>query len=187
MAGVRQTRVLGFAGWSGAGKTTLITRLIPRLTARGLKVAALKHAHHTFEVDHPGKDSYEFRAAGAVEVIVASARRWAQMHELKDDAEPGLGALLRRISPCDFVLIEGFKEQNHPKVEVFRSALGLAALHPGDPSIIAIAADRSFPDARVPVVDLDDVPAIAGLVWAHAEPLEAVINALEGPAARLSG
>src|SRR5215469_7938988 len=106
-----QMRVIGFAGWSGAGKTTLITRLIPLFTGRGLEVAALKHAHHSFEVDRPGKDSYEFRAAGAREVLVVSARRWAQMHELRGETEPTLAALLRRLSPCDLVLIEGFKEQ----------------------------------------------------------------------------
>jgi molybdopterin-guanine dinucleotide biosynthesis protein B len=174
-----ETRVLGIAGWSGSGKTTLMTRLIPLLTATGLRVAALKHAHHSFEVDHPGKDSYEFRAAGAAEVIVSSSRRWVQMHELGGEAEATLAALLKRVSPCDLVLVEGFKQQGHPKLEVFRRAVGLAPLHPGDPRIVAVAADQAFPQARVPVVDLNDVAAIAELVSAKAAPLEAAIAALE--------
>ena len=173
------TRVLGIAGWSGSGKTTLMTRLIPLLTGGGLKIAALKHAHHSFEVDHPGKDSYEFRAAGAAEVIVSSSRRWVQMHELGAETEATLAALLRRVSPCDLVLVEGFKQQAHPKLEVFRSALGLAPLHPDDPRIVAVAADQPLPEARVPVVALDDLVAIAKIVRTHAEPLDAVIGALE--------
>jgi molybdopterin-guanine dinucleotide biosynthesis adapter protein len=177
-----ETRVIGIAGWSGAGKTTLIRGLIPLLSSGGLRIAALKHAHHSFEVDHPGKDSYEFRAAGAVEVIVSSSRRWVQMHELAGDAEATLAALLRRVSPCDLVLVEGFKGQRHPKLEVFRHALGVPPLHPGDPRIVAVAADQRFPAARVPVVDLDDLAAIAAVVRARAEPLAAVIEALEAPA-----
>jgi molybdopterin-guanine dinucleotide biosynthesis protein B len=176
-------RVLGIVGWSGSGKTTLMTRLIPLLTRDGSRVAALKHAHHSFEVDHPGKDSFEFRAAGAAEVIVSSSRRWVQMHELAGDAEATLAELLRRVSPCDLVLVEGFKRQRHPKLEVFRRAVGLAPLHPTDPRIVAVAADREFPECRVPVVDLDDVEGIARLVCARAEPLAAVIQALEASAA----
>jgi len=177
-----ETRVLGIVGWSGSGKTTLLTRLIPVLTARGLKIAALKHAHHSFDIDHPGKDSYEFRAAGAAEVIVSSSRRWAQMHELGGEGEPTLAALLLRFSPCDLVLMEGFKGERHPKLEVFRPALGLAPLHPDDPRIVAVAADQVVPGARVPVVDLNDIAAIAELVGAIAEPLAGVIGALEAPA-----
>ncbi|HYM43827.1 MAG TPA: molybdopterin-guanine dinucleotide biosynthesis protein B [Steroidobacteraceae bacterium] len=173
------TRVLGIAGWSGSGKTTLMTRLIPLLVRDGLAVAALKHAHHSFEVDHPGKDSYEFRAAGASEVIVSSSRRWVQMHELGAEAEATLATLLRRVSSCDLVLVEGFKRQGHPKLEVFRRAVGLAPLHPGDPRFVAVAADQAFPEARVPVVALDDLAAIAALVRSRAEPLDAVIGALE--------
>ena len=176
-------RVLGIAGWSGSGKTTLMRRLIPLLSRDGSRVAALKHAHHSFEVDHPGKDSFEFRAAGASEVIVSSSRRWVQMHELGGDAEATLAELLRRVSPCDLVLVEGFKRQRHPKLEVFRRAVGLAPLHPADPRIVAVAADQKFPESRVPVVDLDDVAAIAELVRARAEPLAAVIEALEASAA----
>ena len=176
------TRVIGIAGWSGSGKTTLMTRLIALLTRGGLRIAALKHAHHSFEVDHPGKDSYEFRAAGAAEVIVSSSRRWVQMHELAGEAEAALAGLLERVSPCDLVLVEGFKQQRHPKLEVFRRALGLTPLHPTDPRIVAVAADQAFPAARVPVVDLDDVEGVAGLVRARAEPLADVIEALEAPA-----
>ena len=171
-------RVLGIAGWSGSGKTTLITKLIPLLTGRGLAVAALKHAHHSFDVDQPGKDSYAMRAAGASEVIVSSARRWVQMHELGGESEATLPELLARVTPCDLVLVEGYKTGRHPKLEVFRRALGMPALHVSDPRVVAVAADRLFPDALIPVVDLDDIPAIAELVCARAEPLAAVLAAL---------
>jgi molybdopterin-guanine dinucleotide biosynthesis adapter protein len=171
-------RVLGIAGWSGSGKTTLITKLIPLLAGRGLTVAAVKHAHHSFDVDQPGKDSYAMRAAGATEVIVSSARRWAQMHELGGESEATLPELLARVTPCDLVLVEGYKTGRHPKLEVFRHSLGMPALHLSDPRVVAVAADRRFPDALVPVVDLDDIPAIAELVCARAEPLAAVLAAL---------
>jgi molybdopterin-guanine dinucleotide biosynthesis adapter protein len=176
-----EARVLGVVGWSGSGKTVLITRLIPLLTQRGLRIATLKHAHHSFEVDRPGKDSYAHRAAGAGEVIVSSARRWVQMHELGEEPEATLAQLLRRLSPCDLVLVEGFKRQRHPKIEVFRKALGLHPLHPEDRRIVAVAADQAFPAAGVPVVELDDIAAIAALVWARAEPLATVLAALEAP------
>jgi molybdopterin-guanine dinucleotide biosynthesis adapter protein len=181
---MNETRVLGIVGWSGSGKTTLITRLIPVLVGRGLRVAALKHAHHSFEVDHPGKDSWEFRAAGAAEVIVSSSRRWVQMHDLAGEPEATLGELLARVSPCDLVLVEGFKRERHPKLEVFRRALGVGPLHPLDARIVAVAADQAFPGAAVPVVGLDDIVAIADIVCARAEPLAAVRRALE---ARASG
>jgi molybdopterin-guanine dinucleotide biosynthesis adapter protein len=171
-------RVLGIAGWSGSGKTTLITQLIPQLIARGLKVAAVKHAHHSFEVDQPGKDSYAMREAGATEVIVSSARRWVQMHELGTGTEATLAELLGRVTPCDLVLIEGYKTQRHPKLEVFRRSVGMPPLHLSDPRVVAVAADQPFPDATIPVLDLDDIPAIAELVCARAEPLAAVLAAL---------
>jgi molybdopterin-guanine dinucleotide biosynthesis adapter protein len=173
------TRVLGFAGWSGSGKTTLLTRLLPLLAGRGLKISTLKHAHHSFDVDQPGKDSYEHRKAGASEVIVSSARRWVQMHEIGDEPEQTLPQLLRRVSPCDLILVEGFKAGRHPKLEVFREAVGKAPLHPQDPRIVAIASDRPFPNAQVPVVDINDVEAIADLVLARAEPLQSVLAAIE--------
>ena len=171
-------RVLGITGWSGSGKTTLITKLIPLLAGRGVRVATLKHAHHAFDVDQPGKDSYEHRKAGACEVIVSSARRWVQMHEVGDGAEATLAQLLARVSPCDLVLVEGFKTERHPKMEVFRRAVGKTPLHPEDRRIVAIASDEEFPGAGIPVVDINDVAAVADVVLARAEPLEKVISTL---------
>jgi molybdopterin-guanine dinucleotide biosynthesis protein B len=178
---VNGTRVLGLAGWSGSGKTTLISKLIPLLAQRGLRVATLKHAHHDFDVDQPGKDSYEHRRAGACEVLVSSARRWVQMHEIGNGREATLAELLARVSPCDLVLVEGFKSERHPKLEVFREAVGKDPLHPSDPRIVAIASDRDFPAARIPVVDLNDAAAVAALVYQRAEPLETVLKALRSP------
>ena len=160
-------RVIGFAGWSGAGKTTLLRRLIPALIGQGLRVSTLKHAHHAFDVDQPGKDSWEHRQAGATEVLIGSAERWALMHELRGEAEPGLPALLGRLSPVDLVLVEGFKLGPQPKIEVHREANGKPFLHPEDGSIVAIATDA--PDLfDVPKVHLDDIEAVAALVRAHA-------------------
>jgi molybdopterin-guanine dinucleotide biosynthesis adapter protein len=175
-----EPRVLGIAGWSGSGKTTLIVKLIPLLAGRGVRVATVKHAHHSFDVDVPGKDSYEHRKAGACEVIVSSARRWVQMHEVGTGPEATLPELLSRLSPCDLVLVEGFKSERHPKMEVFRSALGKRPLHAEDPHIVAIAADRAFAEAGVPVVDLNDVPAVADIVYASAQPLATLVAALSG-------
>lgn len=175
---MNSARVLGIAGWSGSGKTTLITKLIPLLAGRGVRVATLKHAHHAFDVDQPGKDSYEHRKAGACEVIVSSARRWVQMHEIGDGPEATLPQLLARLSPCDLVLVEGFKTGRHPKMEVFRRAVGKTPLHPEDPHVIAIASDTDFPDTGIPRVDINDIEAVATLVLARAEPLEKVIALL---------
>lgn len=172
-------KVIGLAGWSGAGKTTLLVKLIPLLTGRGLRVATLKHAHHAFDVDHPGKDSYEHRKAGASEVIVSSARRWAQIHETGEGTEPTLAQLLKRFSPCDLILVEGFKTGKHPKLEVYRQATGKPPLHPNDAQIVAVASDIEFPGASVPVVKLDDVDGIADIVSSHSEPLERVLGLLE--------
>lgn len=169
-------RVIGFAGWSGAGKTTLLARLIPELVGRGLRVSTVKHAHHDFDVDTPGKDSWTHRQAGASEVLVASARRWALMHELREAAEPGLADLLARLGPADLVLVEGFKRAALPRIEVHRAANAKPALHPDDPGIVAVAADVPFPDARIPVVSLDDVPGIAQLVLDHAVPSHDVVS-----------
>lgn len=173
-----EPRVLGIAGWSGSGKTTLIIKLIPLLAQRGLRVATLKHAHHAFDVDVPGKDSYEHRKAGACEVIVSSARRWAQMHEVGAGTEATLPELLSRLSPCELVLVEGFKSERHPKLEVFRGAVGKSPLHPQDPRIVAIASDQAFPGAAIPVVDINDIPAVADVVFANAQPLSRVLAAL---------
>ena len=172
------TKVLGIVGWSGSGKTTLLTKLIPLLVSRGLRIATLKHAHHAFDVDQPGKDSYEHRKAGASEVIVSSARRWVQMHEVGDGAEATLAEHLQRLSPCDLVLVEGYKTERHPKLEVFRESVGKSALHPTDARIVAVASDTRLPDLAIPQVDLNDVSAVAEVVIARAEPLAQVIATL---------
>ena len=161
-------RVIGFAGWSGSGKTTLLRRLIPALTAEGLRVSTCKHAHHAFEIDRPGKDSWMHRQAGAVEVMVGSASRWALMHELRDEAEPELPGLLQRMSRVDLVLVEGFKRGPQRKIEVHRAAVGKPLLYPGDATVVAIAADPVV-DAPLPSVALDDVDAVAQLALDHAE------------------
>ncbi|KFC75342.1 Molybdopterin-guanine dinucleotide biosynthesis protein B [Bosea sp. LC85] len=168
-------RVFGLAGWSGAGKTTLLTRLIPELARRGVSVSTVKHAHHAFDLDTPGKDSYEHRRAGASEVLISSERRWALMHELRGEPEARLPDLLRRLSPVELVIVEGFKREPHLKIEVHRAANGKPPLHPGDPTIVAIACDCAFPEAGRPVVDLDDIAAIAEIVLASAEPLAAIL------------
>jgi molybdopterin-guanine dinucleotide biosynthesis protein B len=166
--------VIGIAGWSGAGKTTLLTRVIPRLVARGLRVSTIKHAHHAFDVDQPGKDSHTHRMAGAIEVLVSSANRFALMHELRGHPEWPLDALLEKLSEVDLVLVEGFKTQAHPKLEVFRSVVGKPPLHPQDDNIVAIASDGPV-QASVPVVSLDDTDAVADVLVAKAAPLATVV------------
>ena len=150
-------RIIGLAGWSGSGKTTLITKLIPRLIARGLSVSTLKHAHHGFDLDQPGKDSFFHRAAGATEVIISSAKRWAILHELREQPEWDMAGLVGKMSPVDLVLVEGFKRDAFPKLEIHRRANGKPLIHPEDPHIVAIASDIALPQAKVPVVDLDDI------------------------------
>jgi molybdopterin-guanine dinucleotide biosynthesis protein B len=167
-------RVIGLAGWSGAGKTTLLRRLLPALTARGLLVSTLKHAHHSFDIDQPGKDSWEHRQAGATEVLVASAVRWALMHELRNETEPGLPALLGRMRSVDLVLVEGFKRASHPKIEVYRMANAKPLLHPGDPSIIAVAADVALHGLAIPLLHLDDIEAIANIAQSCAMPVDGI-------------
>ncbi len=161
-------RIIGITGWSGAGKTTLILRLIPLLTAKGLKVSTLKHAHHMFDVDTPGKDSYEHRAAGATEVLIASENRFAIMHELRGAPEPPLEVLLSKLSAVDLVLIEGFKRAPHPKIEVYRAANAKPPLHPGNATIMAVASDTAFPQAGRPVLDLNYAQAIAAMALEQA-------------------
>ena len=156
-------RIIGFAGWSGAGKTTLLSRLVPVLVSRGLRISTLKHAHHRFDVDQSGKDSFQHRMAGASEVLVASAHRFALMHELRGADEWSLAQLLTKLSPVDLVLIEGYKRERHPKIEVFRAENGKPALHPDDSHIRAIATDQLFPGVGLPQVSLDDIDAIADL------------------------
>ncbi|MCS0503770.1 molybdopterin-guanine dinucleotide biosynthesis protein B [Ancylobacter mangrovi] len=176
-------RVIGFAGWSGAGKTTLLARLIPVLVARGHSVSTLKHAHHNFDVDKPGKDSHTHRMAGATEVLVASANRWALMHELRGAPEPELLELLAHLAPVDLVLVEGYKRDHHPKIEIHRAEVGKPFLHPEDPHIVAIASDSALPDVALPVIGLDDVEAIADAVERHAVPVERVPWRLPDPQA----
>ena len=169
-------RVIGLAGYSGAGKTTLIVKLIPFLRERGFTVSTLKHAHHGFDVDQPGKDSYLHREAGACEVLVSSDQRFALMHELRGAEEPRLAELLGRMSPVDLIIIEGFKRDGHIKIEVHRTANGKPWLYPGAPGIAAVATDakEGFP-AHLPHVHLDDIEAIAGLMLVLARPAEEII------------
>jgi molybdopterin-guanine dinucleotide biosynthesis protein B len=167
-------RVIGIAGWSGAGKTTLLAKLIPRLTGRGVRVSTVKHAHHAFDVDQPGKDSHTHRMAGATEVLVSSVNRWALVHELRGAVEPTLADLLAKLAPVDLVIVEGFKHGAHPKLEIYRSAVGKPPLHPDDPHIVAVASDAPVPAARVPVVGLEDLDAIADLMLTHAAPVGAL-------------
>jgi molybdopterin-guanine dinucleotide biosynthesis protein B len=161
-------RVFGLAGWSGSGKTTLVTRLIPELARRGLRVSTVKHAHHAFDVDTPGKDSYEHRRAGATEVLVSSANRFALMRELRGAPEPTLEELLARLAPVDLVIVEGFKRHAHDKLEVHRPSVGKPLLAPDDPHIVAVASDAKLEGLKVPLLDLDDVAAIADFVTARA-------------------
>ena len=169
-------RIIGLAGWSGSGKTTLIKKLIPSLIARGSSVSTLKHAHHCFDLDQPGKDSFFHRAAGATEVIISSARRWAILHELREKPEWDLPALVAKMSPVDLVLVEGFKRDAFPKLEIHRAANGKPLIHPDDPHIVAIAADIALPQAKIPVIDLNNVEAIADLLLKYAAPVAAIRN-----------
>jgi molybdopterin-guanine dinucleotide biosynthesis protein B len=164
-------RIIGLAGWSGSGKTTLITKVIPRLRGRGLTVSTLKHAHHGFDLDQPGKDSFFHRAAGATEVVISSSKRWAILHELREETEWDLPGLVAKLSPVDLVLVEGYKRDSFPKIEIHRSGNGKPLIHPEDEHIVAIAADISLPGVKIPVVDLDDIDAIADLLLKYAVPI----------------
>jgi len=166
-------KVIGIAGWSGSGKTTLLTRVIPCLRARGLSVSTIKHAHHAFDIDQPGKDSHTHRQSGATEVLISSANRFALMHELRGEPEWTLRDLLAKLSAVDLVLIEGFKRDAHPKLEVYRAAVGKPPLHPDDPHIVAVATDGEL-TAPVPVVSLNDAEAVADILVAQAMRLDAV-------------
>jgi molybdopterin-guanine dinucleotide biosynthesis protein B len=157
-------RVIGLAGWSGAGKTTLLTAALPKLVARGIKVSTVKHAHHEFDIDRPGKDSYRHREAGATEVLISSSVRYALMHELKGEPELTLSEILARMSPVDLVVVEGFKRDGHPKLEVHRAANDKPLLHPNDPSIVAIATDVAGLPAPIPVMSLDDIDRIVDVL-----------------------
>jgi molybdopterin-guanine dinucleotide biosynthesis protein B len=167
-------KVIGLAGWSGAGKTTLLARIIPHFIQNGLRVSVIKHAHHSFDVDVPGKDSWVHRQSGAVEVLVSSGTRWALMHELREAAEPRLPELLAKMSAVDLVVVEGFKSEPHRKIEVHRAANGKALLFPDDPGIAGIAADTTV-ETVLPVAHLDDIPAIAAMMQRFAIPVEDVL------------
>ena len=167
-------RIIGLAGWSGSGKTTLITKLIPCLLARGLRVSTLKHAHHGFDLDKPGKDSFVHRVAGATEVIISSAKRWAILHELREEPEWDMADLVAKMSPVDLVLVEGFKRDAFPKLEIHRAENGKPLLYPDDPHIVAVACDSALPDAKIPVVDLNDIEKIADLLLKHAVAIDTV-------------
>ena len=159
-------KTFGFAGWSGSGKTTLIEKLIPLFVQRGLRVSLVKHAHHTFDVDVPGKDSYRHRHAGAAEVLVTSSRRWVLMHELRGAQEPSFDEQLKRLSPCDLLLVEGFKFAPIPKLEVWRAVTGEGLLHPQDTDIVAVASDTKI-ETRLPLLALDDHETIAKFILSH--------------------
>jgi len=169
-----QMRIVGLAGWSGAGKTTLLARIIPVLRARGLRVSTVKHAHHGFDVDIPGKDSHTHRQAGATEVFVSSSSRWAHIHELRDEPEPELHEILARLAPVDLVIVEGYKRHGHPKLEIYRAEVGKPLLQPDDNWIVAVASDAPVPAARVPVLDLNDLEKIADVLTIESVPLERV-------------
>jgi molybdopterin-guanine dinucleotide biosynthesis adapter protein len=165
-------RIIGLAGWSGSGKTTLLTKVIPRIVALGKRVSTLKHAHHGFDLDQPGKDSHAHRMAGASEVLISSAKRWAIMHELRDQPEPPLRELLTRLSSVDLVIVEGYKRERIPKLEIYRAEVGKPLLHLEDDWIVAIASDGPLPQASVPVVSLDDIGKIADILLAEAIPID---------------
>jgi molybdopterin-guanine dinucleotide biosynthesis protein B len=159
-------KTFGFAGWSGSGKTTLIEKLIPIFVKRGLRVSLLKHAHHTFDVDQPGKDSYRHRHAGATEVLVTSSRRWVLMHELRGAQEPAFDEQVRHLSPCDLLIVEGFKFAPIPKLEVWRAETGEGLLHPNDAHIVAVASDADV-QTRLPLLSLNDPEKISGFILDH--------------------
>ena len=159
-------KIVGFAGYSGSGKTTLIEQVIPLIVARGLSVSLIKHAHHTFEIDQPGKDSFRHRKAGCTEVLVTSSRRWALMHELHGAPEPALSEHVQHMSPCDLLLVEGFKREAIPKLEVYRAEVGEPLIHPHDQNVVAIASDTPV-ETALPQLQLNDPPAIAEFILTH--------------------
>ena len=176
---IEQMRIIGLAGWSGSGKTTLVTKALPRLIARGCRVSTIKHAHHGFDLDQPGKDSFMHRTAGATEVVISSAKRFAILHELRDDPEWDLPDLLAKLAPVDLVLVEGFKRDPFPKLEIHRVANGKPLRQPADPHIIAIACDTPLPGAEVPVIDLNDIEGIVDVLLKHAVPLQSAAAAMQ--------
>jgi len=159
-------KIFGVTGWKNSGKTGLMERLITEFTTRGLTVSSIKHAHHSFDIDHPGRDSYRHRDAGARQVLLASRNRWALMHELRDEDEPSLGDLLKQITPVDLVLIEGYKRDRHPKIEAHRKETGQPLIAPEEETIVAVASDTSVAIDR-PVLDLNDTESIADFIAQH--------------------
>ena len=157
-------KAFGLLGWSGSGKTTLVVELLPELRRRGLTVSTIKHTHHNVDVDRPGKDSFRHREAGATEVVLASSARWALLHELGDEPEPDVDDLIARMTPVDLLLIEGFKTYPHPKLEVFRPSVGKEMIGGADDSVVAIASDEPIDGAPVPILELNDIPAIANFI-----------------------
>ncbi len=157
-------KIWGVIGWKNSGKTGLMERLVTEFTARGLKVSTLKHAHHSFDVDHAGKDSHRHRVAGATEVLLASRNRWALMHELTDEDEPNLDDLLKHLSAVDLVLVEGYKRDRHPKIEAHRAETGNPLIGPDDPTVRAIASDSGASVEKRPTFDLDDTKSIADFI-----------------------
>ena len=165
-------RVIGVVGWKNNGKTTLVVRLVEQLTRQGLTVSTIKHAHHSIDLDRPGKDSWRHREAGAEEVVLATSRRWILMHELRDEVEPPLADLLAKLAPVDIVIVEGFKGTSLPKIEVHRGERGTELIARTDPDVVAVAADVALPDLAVPVIHLDDIAALAAKLLEHAREVE---------------
>lgn len=157
-------KIFGIVGWKNSGKTGLMERLVTEITGRGLSVSTIKHAHHAFDIDQPGKDSHRHRVAGATEVLLASRNRWALMHELRGAAEPPLADLLAKLSPVDLVLVEGYKRDAHPKIEAHRAATGQPLIAPGDPTVLALASDSAHPGFDRPVLDLNATAQIADFI-----------------------
>ena len=168
-------KVIGLAGWSGAGKTTLLTRLIPNLRESGLRVSVIKHAHHKFDVDVPGKDSWRHREAGAEEVLVSSGHRWALMHELRGAREPRLPDLLKKLSRVDLVVVEGYKSEPHRKIEVYRAANAKPFLFPDDTGIVGVVSDIAV-ETTLPTAHLDDIPAVAAILRRSAISLDELLS-----------
>ena len=160
-------KIFGLAGWSGSGKTTLVVDMVPEIISRGFTVSTMKHTHHRFDMDKPGKDSFNHRHAGASEVMVTSSTRWALMHELRDKPEPGIDELISHMSPVDLILIEGFKSYPHPKIEVYRPSIGKSLLCADDPSVVAVATDELLEGIQIPILDLNDVETITDFVLTY--------------------
>ena len=160
-------KVMGIVGWSGSGKTSLLVEVLPILKGHGLKVSTMKHAHHRFDVDKPGKDSFRHREAGASEVLVVTSSRWVLMHESHEEPEPSIESLIERMTPVDLLLIEGFKTHYHPKLEIHRESEGKPLLCLDDPEIVAVASDVPLPALKIPRLDLNDPSAVAEFILLH--------------------